>query len=279
LEPLSHVQAEAMVRQTAAQASHPRYFFCPYYKRDSRRHWRCHNYAFKRVHDAKQHIFRLHTIAEYFCPTCFAEFPDYLSCRRHIQDSTCQPTSVPTHLLDVQRQVNQTHASQNLFTEDEIGGSSKQKSNQLKLHSQATEQLKDMPTFTPFDMDLPNANDTYSQMTNKAPPGPKPTSTGSHLPQPSTQMHASGSFIDVVGGMRRYQPRRKGHQQEPQKQRAKEYSVVPTISKDHTAGEQALRADLLAKLGRGEKRHLSTMHTSREQLILDPTARQQVQEG
>ncbi|CAG9991340.1 unnamed protein product [Clonostachys byssicola] len=72
---------------------------------------------------------------------------------------------------------------------------------------------------------------------------------------------------------RRYQAARKNLQLEPQKQQEKNFSIVPTISKDHTAGEQARQDGLFAELGRGEKRHLSRIHTDGEQHILDSLAR------
>lgn len=157
--------------------------------------------------------------------------------------------------MRAQEQAAQTHTSQNSAFADAW----------LKLDEQKAMTIDD-PNF----IDLLNGSDTSSEITHKPPPGPKPTSAGCQLPQPSIQMHAGGSFINHVGGMRGYQPRRNGYQQEPQKQRAKELSVVPTISKDHTAGEQALRANLLAKLGQGRKRLLSTRHTGRDPMPKRP---------
>ncbi|CAH0045068.1 unnamed protein product [Clonostachys solani] len=88
----------------------PQYFGCVYYKWDPWRHWRCYcKYAFKRVADVKGHLKRVHTMSEYYCPTCFAEFSDKESWQRHTQDNTCQPTQPPEHILTVQKfeEINQ----------------------------------------------------------------------------------------------------------------------------------------------------------------------------
>ncbi|CAH0040724.1 unnamed protein product [Clonostachys rhizophaga] len=78
----------------------PQYFACPYYKRDPWRHWRYYcKYGFKRVADVKGHLERIHTISEYYCPICFAGFPDNQSWGGHTQKNTCEPTQPPEHVL------------------------------------------------------------------------------------------------------------------------------------------------------------------------------------
>ncbi|CAG9984172.1 unnamed protein product [Clonostachys byssicola] len=86
------------------------FFACPYFKRDPERHWRCYRkYELKRVADVKGHLERVHTLGDYYCATCFAEFPDAESWMRHTQDDTCQPPQPPEHILTKQtfRRMNQ----------------------------------------------------------------------------------------------------------------------------------------------------------------------------
>lgn len=164
-----------------------------------------------------------------------------------------------------QRHVDQTHASQNLVTEDEMEESNEQETDPSKLYSGQYKTVFISKTRPRISR---SANDSAAWIITGTPPGIDPLLIG---PLPPSQMHASGRVTDR---MRRYQAAQKSLQLEPQKQRAKEFSsVVPTISKDHTAGEQALQADLLAKLGRGKERLLSTRHTGREQPGLNSPAR------
>ncbi|KAJ6788381.1 hypothetical protein PWT90_04641 [Aphanocladium album] len=75
-----------------------RYFACPFYKFDPKKHFRCfRKYDLHRYSDVKQHIVRRHSLSPLYCSNCWTSFSDNkeYEYRQHLETGNCskQPIS------------------------------------------------------------------------------------------------------------------------------------------------------------------------------------------
>ncbi|KAH8894717.1 hypothetical protein GQ53DRAFT_642883, partial [Thozetella sp. PMI_491] len=66
----------------------PKHLACPFWKLDPDKHWECFLKKISTISYVKQHLSRRHT-PSYYCPRCYAIFPDEPTYDQHFLDVPC----------------------------------------------------------------------------------------------------------------------------------------------------------------------------------------------
>ncbi|KAI5925600.1 hypothetical protein F4810DRAFT_659238 [Camillea tinctor] len=78
-----------------SDSSSERPFACPFYMWNNERYSDCRAYRLRRIRDVKQHVYRIHTKPNFYCPICYGVFGDAESRDKHIQEKPCVPRPDP----------------------------------------------------------------------------------------------------------------------------------------------------------------------------------------
>ncbi|CAG9986491.1 unnamed protein product [Clonostachys byssicola] len=75
------------------------FFACPFFKHDREQHSSCRNRKFKRISQLEGHIIRRHALGDYYCPSCYEEFPDADIWTTHCRSAICQAEATPPRVF------------------------------------------------------------------------------------------------------------------------------------------------------------------------------------
>lgn len=76
------------VKKEQQDCQSPRCFACPFYKRDSAKHWECILKKMTSISYVKQHLLRRHT-PDFYCHRCYVIFPDAQTYDQHVLQASC----------------------------------------------------------------------------------------------------------------------------------------------------------------------------------------------